>query len=75
MKVIYRISDAGYSKVKPDYIDNDKCLNNFTSIFDDVQIIADNCCDETLMMIIIEFHHPIELLATENHSVCFFRYH
>ena len=51
MKTIYRISDAGYSKVKPDYIDNEKCLHNFTSIFDDVQIIADNCCEETLQMI------------------------
>ena len=26
MKAIYRISDAGYSKVKPEYIDNDKEL-------------------------------------------------
>ena len=51
MKAIYRISDAGYSKVKPEYIDNDKCLNNFTSLFNEVQIIADNCCDETLLMI------------------------
>ena len=51
MKAIYRISDAGYAKEKPSYIDNDQCLNNFTSIFDDVQIIADNCSEETLKMI------------------------
>jgi hypothetical protein len=30
MKIIYRISDAGYNKVKPDYIDNEKCLKNAT---------------------------------------------
>ena len=51
MKAIYRISDAGYAKEKPSYIDNGQCLNNFTSIFDDVQIIADNCSEETLEMV------------------------
>ena len=30
MRIIYRISDAGYNKVKPDYIDNEKCLANAT---------------------------------------------
>ena len=48
MKVIYRISDAGYSKVKPYYIGNFECLANFMSIFTDVEIIADNCGKETL---------------------------
>ena len=27
MKIIYRISDAGYNKVKPDYIDNEKSMH------------------------------------------------
>ena len=51
MKAIYRISDAGFKKEKPTYIDNEKCLHNFTSIFKDIEVIADNCCEETLQMI------------------------
>ena len=54
MKTIYRISDAGYSKVKPSYITNETCLKNFCNVFDhihDIQIIADNCSEQTLAMI------------------------
>lgn len=55
MKIIYRISDAGYNKVKPDYIDNQKCLQNFCNVFydhiDDIYIIADNCSEPTINMI------------------------
>jgi glycosyltransferase involved in cell wall biosynthesis len=55
MKIIYRISDAGYNKVKPDYIDNETCLKNFCNVFFnhiyDILIIADNCSDATLEMI------------------------
>lgn len=55
MKIIYRISDAGYSKVKPDYINNEACLKNFCNVFfdhiHDTYIIADNCCSSTLSMI------------------------
>ena len=53
MKVIYRISDAGYNKVKPDYIGNKQCLKNATETFKDADwsIIADNCSPETLTMI------------------------
>ena len=53
MKIIYRISDAGYKKEKPGYIDNEKCLANATKVFKDADwsIIADNCSDETLKMI------------------------
>ena len=58
VKVYYRLSDHGYQKVKPDYIDNEKCLNNFLRNFmefkntdlvfsDDITIIADNVGDET----------------------------
>ena len=35
MKIIYRISDAGYNKVKPDYINNEKCLTNALRVFND----------------------------------------
>jgi hypothetical protein len=55
MKTIYRISDAGYNKVKPDYIDNEKCLQNFCNVFYDhiydIHIIADNCSESTINMI------------------------
>jgi hypothetical protein len=55
MKIIYRISDAGYNKVKPDYIDNQKCLQNFCNVFYDhiydIHIIADNCSESTMDMI------------------------
>jgi hypothetical protein len=55
MKIIYRISDAGYNKVKPDYIDNEKCLKNFCNVFYDyiydIHIIADNCSEPTISMI------------------------
>jgi len=55
MKIIYRISDAGYNKVKPDYIDNEKCLQNFCNAFyehiNDIHIIADNCSEPTIDII------------------------
>ena len=53
MKVIYRISDAGYNKVKPNYIDNEKCLKNATEVFKDADwsIIADNVSESTENMI------------------------
>jgi len=59
MKIIYRISDAGYNKVKPDYITNENCLKNFVSVFgnQNLEIIADNCSKETLQMI-TKYCHP-----------------
>jgi hypothetical protein len=53
MKIIYRISDAGYNKVKPEYINNENCLKNATEVFKDADwtIIADNCSPETLKMV------------------------
>jgi hypothetical protein len=55
MKIIYRISDAGYSKVKPEYISNEACLKNFCNVFFDyiydIYVIADNCSEGTLNMI------------------------
>jgi len=55
MKIIYRISDAGYNKVKPDYINNENCLKNFCNVFFDhiydILVIADNCSDDTITMI------------------------
>ena len=53
MVIIYRISDAGYNKVKPDYINNENCLKNATEVFKDADwlIIADNTSRETNNMI------------------------
>jgi hypothetical protein len=55
MKIIYRISDSGYNKVKPLYINNKNCLKNFCNVFlnqiHDISIIADNCSESTLRII------------------------
>lgn len=53
MKVIYRISDAGYNKVKPIYINNENCLKNASYVFDkaDWLVIADNTSKITDEMI------------------------
>jgi hypothetical protein len=53
MKVIYRISDTGYNKVKPDYINNENCLKNAIEVFKEANwnIIADNISSETNDMI------------------------
>jgi hypothetical protein len=49
IKVIYRISDAGYNKVKPLYINNSNCLENAVRVFgkENFHVIADNVSDET----------------------------
>lgn len=62
MKIIYRISDAGYNKIKPDYINNENCLKNFVYVFGNknVQIIADNCSEDTLKMI-RKYIHPNQI--------------
>lgn len=53
MKIIYRISDTGYNKVKPLYINNEHCLKNAVNTFGNSEflIIADNVSDETKKMI------------------------
>ena len=33
IRVIYRLSDAGYKKEKPEYINNKLCLENASQIF------------------------------------------
>ena len=64
MKIIYRISDAGYVKEKPEYINNEKCLANATKVFKDADwlVIADNCSDETLSMI-QKYQSNIEIVS------------
>jgi len=49
MKVIYRISETGYPKEKPDYINNKNCFENALRTFNKATwlVIADNVTDET----------------------------
>jgi hypothetical protein len=53
MKIIYRISDVGYNKVKPNYINNENCLKNASLYFKETDwlIIADNTSELTDQMI------------------------
>jgi hypothetical protein len=55
MKIIYRISDAGYNKVKPAYINNEACLLNALDTFStekhDWLVIADNVSEATKQML------------------------
>jgi hypothetical protein len=55
MKIIYRISDSGYDKVKPHYINNENCFLNALSTFPidnhEWLVIADNVGEETKKML------------------------
>jgi hypothetical protein len=54
INIIYRISDSGYKKVKPEYINNKNCLHNASKVFKDDcnwTVIADNVSPETKSMI------------------------
>lgn len=55
MIIIYRISDSGYNKIKPPYINNENCLRNALSVFPhsvfNWLIIADNISPQTEEMI------------------------
>lgn len=55
MKIYYRISDSGYYKIKPDYINNENCLKNFVNVFSkynhDIIVIADNISESTYDMV------------------------
>ncbi len=53
--IFYRISDNGYLKEKPKYVNNERCLRNAIDRFplshNTWNIIADNCCEGTVEMI------------------------
>ena len=53
LHTFYRISDKGYNKVKPVYVNNKNCLTNFCKNFgtDGLQIICDNCSNDTITMV------------------------
>jgi len=67
MKIIYRISDTGYNKVKPEYINNESCLKNATEVFKEAEwyLIADNVSDQTNNMM----QKYVPLNCTEYQSV------
>lgn len=52
MKIIYRISDAGYKKEKPEWVNNENCLRNAWNTFStsDFIILMDNVSNETKQM-------------------------
>ena len=64
MNIIYRISDTGYNKVKPTYINNEACLKNvydtFFGYIQNIRIIADNVSEETYNMI-LKYVHPTQV--------------
>jgi hypothetical protein len=49
MKIIYRISDGGNPKLKPDYVTKKGCFLHFIKIFKgyDIYVVADNVSEET----------------------------
>jgi hypothetical protein len=55
MKIVYRISDAGFNKLKPEYINNENCLKNALDVFSIEKhqwlVIADSVSDDTKNMI------------------------
>lgn len=70
LKIIYRISDTGYSKVKPQYVNNINCLKNALKEFDtasnDWLIIADNISDNTESFIKSVYNGVIEKVSVGN---------
>lgn len=62
VKIVYRISDTGFKKEKPNYITNENCLRNAIKVFPlnthYWHILADSVSNETKEM--IEKYIPIE---------------
>jgi len=56
MKIIYRISDSGFNKIKPSYVNNENCLQNALKAFSiknyDWLILADSINVKTMNMIL-----------------------
>jgi hypothetical protein len=55
IKILYRTSESGYNKIKPDYVNNENCLKNAAQIFPpdlhEWVVIADNVSTETVLSI------------------------
>jgi hypothetical protein len=69
MKIIYRISDGSYNKIKPHYVNNKiDVFKHFLKIFNgyDIYVIADNVKDDT-------YNSLCEIKKDINHNVTIFR--
>lgn len=64
MRILYRISDGGYNKIKLDFADKFYCLENCIKVFGSSNLIvfADNCKPETLEKL---RKYPIVLKETQ----------
>ncbi len=53
MHIVFRISEAGYNKVKPEYVNNINCVSNAVKTFPNAtwKVIADNILPGTLEML------------------------
>jgi hypothetical protein len=49
MKILYRISDGGYNKIKPEYLTKKGCFLHFLKVFKsyDIYVFADNVSEDT----------------------------
>lgn len=63
MKVIYRISETGYPKEKPSYINNKDCFINAYQKLDECEliVIADNISDETKQFLLTFVDEIVEV--------------
>ena len=75
MKVIYRISDGGQSKVKPEYVTKRGCFIHFIKVFKgyDIYIIADNVSDETYEFL-LGYVSESKIMRTKLHNCKSFLY-
>ena len=65
MKIVYRISDGGNSKLKPAYMTKRECFLRFNKIFSgyDIRVVADNVSDETYAFL-ANIIHPSNIVRT-----------
>jgi len=65
MKIIYRISDGGYNKIKPYYVTKRGVFEHFIKIFEryDIYVVADNVSDDTYSFLCIHID-PAKIFRT-----------
>jgi len=75
MKIIYRISDGGYNKIKPYYVTNKNIFKHFIKIFTgyDIYVVADNVCDETYDFI-LQYIDKSKVFKTQLSNAASFMY-
>ena len=65
MKILYRFSDGGYNKLKPEYVVKRSVLLHFLNVFEkhEIYIFADNIYDDTYEFI-KKYVHPLHIIRT-----------